>query len=120
MEVGLSRGDLADAGWCVLKVSLPIEASNRGRGKRSEQNCSNINSILWQLRCGAPWRDVPAKYGTKLSTLGDDLAGTASDVTTSFVFNPAGQTTHRTLSNDLYSWRNHYSVDRGYLANGLN
>jgi transposase len=22
-----------------------------------------INGILWRLRTGAPWRDVPAKYG---------------------------------------------------------
>nr|WP_243395675.1 transposase [Sphingomonas oleivorans] len=43
---------------------LPIEPENRGRGKRPEQNRSIINGILWRLRCGAPWRDVPSKYGS--------------------------------------------------------
>ncbi|MEJ2411114.1 MAG: transposase [Novosphingobium sp.] len=42
---------------------LPIDAGNRGRGHRPEQNRSVINGILWRLRCGAPWRDVPPKYG---------------------------------------------------------
>jgi len=47
----------------VLKDSLPIEAINRGRGRRPEQNRAIINGILWRLRCGTPWRDVPHKYG---------------------------------------------------------
>lgn len=29
---------------------------------RPEQSRSIINGILWRLRCGAPWRDVPSKY----------------------------------------------------------
>jgi transposase len=63
-EVGLSRGDLTEAEWRVLKGLLPIEPENRGRGRRPEQNRSIINGILWRLRCGAPWRDVPPKYGS--------------------------------------------------------
>jgi transposase len=43
---------------------LPIEPENRGRGRPPEQNRSIINGILWRLRCGAPWRDVPPKYGS--------------------------------------------------------
>ena len=43
---------------------LPIEHKNRGRGRPPEQNRSIINGILWRLRCGAPWRDVPPKYGS--------------------------------------------------------
>ncbi|MBV2149179.1 transposase [Sphingobium sp. AS12] len=27
-------------------------------------NRSIINGIFWLLRCGAPWRDVPPKYGS--------------------------------------------------------
>jgi transposase len=60
----LSRGDLTEAEWRVLKGLLPIEPENRGRGRRPEQNRSIINGILWRLRCGAPWRDVPPKYGS--------------------------------------------------------
>ncbi|WP_199897741.1 transposase [Acetobacter okinawensis] len=62
-EAGLGRGDLSEAEWRVLKGLLPIEAANRGRGCRPEHNRSIINGILWRLRCGTPWRDVPPKYG---------------------------------------------------------
>jgi transposase len=64
LEAGLSRGDLTEAEWRVLKALLPIEPENRGRGRPPEQNRSIINGILWRLRCGAPWRDVPPKYGS--------------------------------------------------------
>ncbi|WP_202392099.1 IS5 family transposase [Pontixanthobacter gangjinensis] len=59
----MSRGDLSEADWRVLKGLLPIDAANRGRGRRPEENHSIINGILWRLRCGTPWRDVPPKYG---------------------------------------------------------
>ena len=58
----MSRGDLTEVEWPVLKGLLPIEAANRGRG-RPPENRSIINGILWRVRCGTPWRDVPAKYG---------------------------------------------------------
>jgi len=63
LEASLSRGDLTEAEWRVLKGLLPIEASSRGRGRRPEENRKIINGILWRLRCGTPWRDVPARYG---------------------------------------------------------
>jgi transposase len=61
----LSRGDLTEVEWRVLKVLLPIErsASERGRGRPPEDNRNVINGILWRMRCGTPWRDVPEKYG---------------------------------------------------------
>ena len=64
MAAGLSRGDLTEAEWRVLKGLLPIEPENHGRGRPPEQNRSIINGILWRLRCGAPARDVPLKYGS--------------------------------------------------------
>ena len=59
----MSRGDLSEAEWRVLKDLLPIEPSMCGRGRRPTENRSVLNGILWRLRCGAPWRDVPEKYG---------------------------------------------------------
>ena len=64
LGAGLSRGDLTEAEWRILKGLLPIEPENRGRGRPPEQNRSIINGILWRLRCGAPWREVPPKYGS--------------------------------------------------------
>src|SRR3546814_2021355 len=63
VEAGLSRGVLSEAEGRVLRGLLPIDAASRGRGRRPEQNRLIINGILWRLRCGTPWRDVPPKYG---------------------------------------------------------
>jgi transposase len=57
----LSRGDLSEAEWRLLKGFLPAE-----RGRKSRPAFDNrviVNGILWRIRTGAPWRDVPEKYG---------------------------------------------------------
>jgi len=59
LEAGLSRGDLTEAEWRVLKGLLPIEPANRGRGRRPEHNRSIINGILWRMRCGIAWGELP-------------------------------------------------------------
>ena len=61
----MSRGDLTEVEWRILRVLLPVEREpgNRGRGRPPEDNRNVINGILWRLRTGAPWRDVPEKYG---------------------------------------------------------
>ena len=61
----MSCGDLTEAEWRILKGLLPVEreAGKRGRGRPPEDNRNIINGILWRLRCGTAWRDVPEKYG---------------------------------------------------------
>jgi transposase len=56
---------LSESEWRVLKVLLPVEREKgkRGKGRPPEDNRNVINGILWRLRTGAPWRDVPEKYG---------------------------------------------------------
>jgi transposase len=57
----LSRGDLSETEWRLLKGFLPAE-----RGRKSRPAFDNrviVNGILWRIRTGAPWRDVPEKYG---------------------------------------------------------
>lgn len=54
------RGELTDAAWAVLAPLLP---SQRKRGKQWADHRRVINGILWKLRTGAPWRDLPERYG---------------------------------------------------------
>lgn len=57
----MSRGDLSEAEWRLLRDLLPAE---RGRKSRPAQdNRKIVNGILWRIRTGAPWRDVPERYG---------------------------------------------------------
>jgi transposase len=64
-EAALSRGDLSEVEWRTLRILLPIKrgAGKRSRGRPPQDNRNFINGILWRLRTGAPWRDVPEKYG---------------------------------------------------------
>jgi transposase len=64
-EAALSRGDLTEVEWRILRVLLPVErkSGKRGRGRPPEDDRNIINGILSRLRTGAPWRDVPEKYG---------------------------------------------------------
>ncbi len=57
----MSRGDLSEAEWRLLEPLLPPE---RGRKSRPAfDNRQLVNGILWRIRTGAPWRDLPEKYG---------------------------------------------------------
>ena len=56
----MSRGDLTDAEWRILNPLLP----DRGeRGPPIPDKRRTVNGILWVLRTGAPWRDMPERYG---------------------------------------------------------
>lgn len=51
----------------------------------------------------------------------DDLAGTTSDVTSTFAYNPASQIVTKTRSNDAYRFTGYVTITpRPYTVNGLN
>ena len=54
------RGELTNAAWARLRPLLPL---NGKRGGQWRDHRRVINGILWRLRVGAPWRDVPTRYG---------------------------------------------------------
>jgi RHS repeat-associated protein len=56
----------------------------------------------------------------RLNALTQDIAGTASDVTYGFSFNPASQVTSQATSNDAFVWTGAVNVSRNYAVNGLN
>lgn len=53
------RYELTEAQWRRLEPLLP----RSGRGGQWKDHRRIINGILWSQRTGAPWRDVPARYG---------------------------------------------------------
>jgi transposase len=57
----VGRGELTDKAWARIAPLLPVESGQRGGRWRSHRQV--INAILWKERTGAPWRDLPARYG---------------------------------------------------------
>lgn len=53
------RHELTDAEWERLQPLLPP----RTGGKPRQDDRRIINGILWKLATGAPWRDLPERYG---------------------------------------------------------
>jgi len=56
-----NRGDLTNEQWERLKGLLPETKVQRGRPSQDHRQI--LNGILWVLRTGAPWRDMPERYG---------------------------------------------------------
>lgn len=53
------RYDLTDFEWSVVEPLLPMDR----RGPKPKKNRKVLNGIFWVLRTGAPWRDLPERYG---------------------------------------------------------
>jgi transposase len=56
----VGRGELRDSAWERIAPLLPEDGRPGGRW-RSHRVV--VNGILWKLRTGAPWRDLPSRYG---------------------------------------------------------
>jgi transposase len=56
----VERGELTDKAWKQIIALLP---ENGRRGQQWKDHRKVINGILWKLRTGAPWRDLPSRYG---------------------------------------------------------
>jgi transposase len=55
------RGDVTERQWERLEPLLPPEKPATGRPNVDHRRI--INGILWRERTGAPWRDLPERYG---------------------------------------------------------
>lgn len=54
----MSRFDLTDEEWERVQPLLPATHSGK-RGHPYNDHRPVLNGILWILRAGAPWRDLP-------------------------------------------------------------
>jgi transposase len=55
----MARYELTDDEWELLKGLFPRQK----RGGRWNDHRVTLNGMLWILRSGAPWRDMPERYG---------------------------------------------------------
>ncbi len=53
------RFDLSDEEWAAIEPHLP----KRGRGPKRVDDRRVLNGIFYILRTGAPWCDLPERYG---------------------------------------------------------
>ena len=55
----MHRHELSDAHWAKIEDLLPVQPGPRPlRGNRPF-----VNAVMWRLKTGAPWRDIPERYG---------------------------------------------------------
>ncbi|WP_210431002.1 IS5 family transposase [Streptomyces physcomitrii] len=57
----MGRGDLTNREWSLLEPHLPPLG---GRGGRWNDHRIVVNGILFRVRTGVPWRDLPKRYGS--------------------------------------------------------
>ena len=55
------RHDMSDRLWALLAPLLPGQEGQWGG--IAEDNRRFLNGVFWEMRTGAPWRDLPPKYG---------------------------------------------------------
>ena len=59
--MGVGRYELSDAQWSRIEGLLPGRVESVGR--TAADNRVFINGVLWVLRSGAHWHDLPERYG---------------------------------------------------------
>lgn len=55
------RYELTDKQWQAVEPILPKRTAKTGRKPKNPRQM--LNGIIWVLRSGAPWREVPDRYG---------------------------------------------------------
>ncbi len=52
---------LSDAQWALSEPHIP--GTSRTRGVSGRDNRLFLEAVLWRVRVGAPWRDLPPSFG---------------------------------------------------------
>src|SRR5215218_5011526 len=58
----MERHALTDAQWARLRPLLPPPSQGRGRPRIDDRLI--VEGIIWRLATGAPWRDLPERFGS--------------------------------------------------------
>jgi transposase len=57
----MHRHELSDEQWQVIQPLLPKRTAKTGRKPKEPRKM--LNGIFWILSTGAPWRDLPERFG---------------------------------------------------------
>ena len=58
----MSRHDISDERWAIIGPML-AKTSKETRGRKRKDDRLMFNAILWIMKTGAPWRDLPPEFG---------------------------------------------------------
>ena len=54
--------DLTDPQWTIIEPLFEEKRRPDGRGRPWRDTRAVLNGVLWVLRTGAPWHDLPDRY----------------------------------------------------------
>lgn len=54
--------ELKDEQWALIEALIPVQRRSDGRGRPPRDPREVLDGILWILRTGARWQDLPARY----------------------------------------------------------
>lgn len=57
----MRRHELTDEQWNLIEPLLPVRTATTGRTPSDARLM--LNGIFWNLATGAPWRDLPERFG---------------------------------------------------------
>ena len=58
----MGRDEISHEQWTAIEPLLPGKSGDPGRTSRG--NRPFVNAVFWIARTGAPWRDLPERFGT--------------------------------------------------------
>lgn len=61
VSLSMRRYELEDHQWEMISDLLPSNESKRGAPWQDQRKV--LNGMFWILCSGAPWRDLPSRYG---------------------------------------------------------
>lgn len=57
----MKRHELTDEQWQLVEPLIPLKRARTGRPAKDRRQM--LNGIFWILAAGAPWRDLPERFG---------------------------------------------------------
>jgi RHS repeat-associated protein len=98
-----------DEGMNALALRPLYDAQGRRTSLGYVVNGANVSAAYYQY-----------DFMSRLTSLGQELAGTSHDLTLGFGYNRASQVSSRTSTNETYSSNTAANTQRSYSVNGLN